>query len=206
MWYPTLPDLVFLYEKVCAVQEVEAQITEMSAVDEAILAPQRTATEERSQPVIARKMAAFIVPLVRGRPFANCNDRVSHSMAQRFADRNGFTLQVAYPEMVRAFDTLRGEDLSLDSFADWLQSSLKSRFDSAHRERLFASLNQLAQVKEEVEDRPGLQDLAERIDAVGYTLTHQIGTLFRVKNGDSELRDRFPLFWDAWSESLSQER
>lgn len=206
MWYPTLPDVIFLYEEICGIQEVEARINEMPAVDEAILAPQRTAREERTQPVIARKMAAFLVPLVRGQPFANCNDRVAHSMAQRFVDRNGFTLQVSYPEMVRAFDTMREEGLTLDSFADWLQSNLKSRFDAAHRERLFASLNQLAQVKEEVENRPGFQDLAEQVDAIGYTLTQQVSTLFRVKNGETELRDRFPLFWDAWSESLTKQR
>ena len=206
MWYPTFPDVMYLQEQVCALQEVDPGVREMAAIDEAILAPQRTGGEERSLSVVARKTAALVFPLVKGEPFNHCGDRITHALAQRFADRNGFVFQASFRDMTQAFEKVRSEEVSLDTFSDWIGSRLSTRFDSSHRERIFSCLNQLAQVKEDLEQRPGLHREVDQIDAIGYTLAQQADTLFRLENGHTELRDRFPLFWEAWDEALNTKR
>lgn len=206
MWYPTLPDVIYLHEQICALQEVEAKVNEMSAIDEAILAPQRTGLEERSRPVVARKLAALLAPLVKFEPFSNCNDRVAHSVGQRFADRNGFVLQPPYPKIVRSFDKVRSGDVSLDTYSSWLETQLSTRFDARHRDRILSCLNQLAQLKQSLERKPGVREETRQMDGIGYTLTQQIGTLFRLEDETDELRDRFPLFCEAWEEALPKRR
>jgi len=207
MWYPTLPDVMYLHERICEVQDVPAQIREMSAVDEAILAPQRTGVEERSRAAVARKTAALLRPLVKSTPFSNCSDRIAFAVAQQFAGRNGYVVQLAFPEARRTFDQVRDGDPGLDSFAAWLESHLATRFDASHRARIFSSLNQLAQVKHDIERMPGLQEEVDQIDAVGYTLAQQAAALFRLdEEAITELRDRFPVFWEAWNAALPQKQ
>ena len=184
------------------VQEVEARVKDMNAIDEAILSPQRTGDEEQQAATIARKTAAMLFPLIKREPFADCNDRITHAVAQRFIDRNGFVLKSSYRDILSAFEGIRAGDVSLDTFADWLEPQLATRFDSSHRERIFACLNLMAEIKAALEERPGLHRQVDQLDTVGYTLAEQAGTLFRLEEEHNDLRDRFPVFWEAWSEAL----
>lgn len=95
-----------MHDRVCAVQEVEAWVKGMSAVDESILAPQRAASDEdRTSEGIALKCAMMLIPLVCCRPFENCNDRVAYSVAQRFTDHNGFVFEATLSEVWRSSNT-----------------------------------------------------------------------------------------------------
>lgn len=203
MWYPTLPDLLHLHDQICAVQDVPARVTEMPVIDEAILAPQRTDKEERSAEVIARKCAALLFPLASQNPFEHCGDRVAYSIAQRFVDRNGFVLHAPVEEAFSTFDSLRSKETDLEDLGSWLESSLRTRFDTAHRDRVFSALNTLAEVKEDLSQVAGHGYQVEQIDAVGYVLSQQMATVFRLDgNVKRKLQSRFPCFWEAWEEAL----
>lgn len=203
MWYPTLPDVLHLHDQICAVQDVPARVTKMPAIDEAILAPQRTDKEDRSAEIIARKCAALLFPLVSRNPFEHCGDRVAYSIAQQFVDRNGFVLRVSVEEAVPAFDAVRSGETEREDLASWLESSLRTRFDTAHRDRVFSALNTLAEVKEDLSQVAGHDYQVEQIDVVGHVLSQQMAALFRLDNDvKKQLQDRFPCFWDAWKEAL----
>lgn len=204
MWYPSLPDLLQLHDRICAVREVPRRVTDMSAVDEAILAPQRAAAEEdRTAEVVARKCTVLMIPLVCKRPFDNCNDRVAYSIGQRFTDRNGFMFRASVSEVMPVFEHMRNEEVARDAVATWIESHLSTRFDATHRERIFSALNALAEVKEDLEAIPGLQDDIERMDDACYVVAQQAASLFRLdREAKEEVQQRHPAFWEAWKEAL----
>lgn len=206
MWYPSLPDLLELHDRICSVRGLSAQVTEMPVVDEAILAPQRAGpdAEERSAAVIAEKSTALLIPLVQRQPFENCNDRVAFAAAQRFSDRNGFVFGANLSEVLPVFEHMRSEEeLAGDSVACWIEDRLKTRFDASHRRRIFSALNALAETKEDLEVVPGLDDDVDRIDQVGYVISQQAASLFRLdEEAKQELQQRHPAFWNAWNDAL----
>ncbi len=210
MWYPSLPDLLQLYDRICSVRDLPARVAEMPVVDEAILAPQRAASdsEDRSADVIAKKSTALLSPLVQRRPFENCNDRVAYAVAQRFTDRNGFVFGASLSEVVPVFEHMRSEEeLARDAVASWIESKLTTRFDTSHRRRIFSALNALAETKEDLEVVPGLHDDVDRIDEVGYILAQQAASLFRLDEEEKqELKQLHPAFWEAWNDALVMKR
>lgn len=205
MWYPTLPDLLLLHERICTVQDVPATVRDMAAVDEAILAPQRVGTEERTAEAVARKATALLMPLATHPVFAHCTERVAFSLTQRFVDRNGFVLQATMTDISERFEgTLSDKDP--EDVASWMQSRLQSRFDSSHSERIFGALNTLAGVKEDLERVAGFHEEVDRIDGVGAVIAHHMAGLFRLdEESKQELEDRFPVFAEAWREALERE-
>jgi len=203
MWYPTLPDILDLHDQICAVHEVPARVSDMPAVDEAILAPQHVDGEDRTAVALAQKSAALVEPLVRKQPFDHCGDRVAYSLAQRFADRNGYVLRSSLKEVVTAFDALRAEEIRLEGLSSWYEKQLIARFDTTHRNRVFSALNTLASVKEDLDQVAGFAQQVEEIDIVGYVISQQMTTLFRLDTGDKEeLKERFPTMWKAWENAL----
>lgn len=207
MWYPTLPDLLHLHDRICAVQEKPARVNDMSVVDEAVLAPQRTAEEERSADVIALKCAALLIPLVLDTPFQHCSDRIAYSIAQRFVDRNGFVLTTPLEEVLPAFESVRASEIEVEELATWLHSQMRTRFDVAHRDRIFTALDTLAEVKEDLSHVAGHAHQVEEIDAVGQVLAQQMASLFRLgEEAKEELRDRFPSFWAVWNDAMMLEQ
>jgi len=209
MWYPSFPDVLHLHDRICAVQEVDARVREMEAIDEAILAPQHAkpegdAYEDRMPGPIARKCTALLVPLITRHPFENCNDRVAYSTAQRFTDRNGYVFGVSLSDARPVFEHMRHEEeIAWDSIVSWIESNLKSRFDKTRRERIFWALNALAETKEYLEDIPGLHEDIERLDNVGYLISQQMAVLFRIDDEERQnLQNRYPAFWDAWQDAL----
>ena len=209
MWYPTLPDLLQLHNRICAVQDVPATVVRMDAVDEAILAPQREeqGPAGRAPETVATKCAAMLVPIVCKRPFEHCNDRVAYSIAQRFADRNGYVLGASIDDILPVFEHMQTEEAAHDAATSWIQSHLTTRFNSARRTRIFSALNALAEVKEELEAIAGLHEDVDEIDRVGFVIAQQMGTLFRLGDEErSDLRDRFPALWDAWEDALLSEK
>lgn len=206
MWYPTLPDLLQLHDQICSVKDVPTQVNDMPVVDEAILAPQRAVSdsEERVEGVIAKKATALLTPLIESQPFEHCNDRVAYALIQRFTDRNGFVFGASLSEIMPVFEHVRSEEeLARNSVASWIESKLKTRFDAPHRRRIFSALNQLAETKEDIEVIPGLNGDVERIDEVGYVLTQQAASLFRLdEEARQELQERYPAVWEAWNDAL----
>lgn len=203
MWYPTLPDILDLHDQICAVHEVPAQVSNMPAVDEAILAPQHLGEEERTAVALARKSAALIEPLVQKQPFDHCGDRVAYSLAQRFVDRNGYVLRASLKEVTGAFDALRSEEITLKELSSWLESQLSTRFDTPHRNRVFSALNTLASVKEDLDQVAGFTQHVEDVDTVGWVISQQMTALFRLDREDKrDLEERFPALWKAWKDAL----
>lgn len=103
MWSPTVLDLLQLHIRVCAVQDVPATgskwrqwmrpSSHRSGKGRAP-APERVATE----------CAAILEPIVCRRSFEHCNDRVAHSLAQKFADRNGCVLGASIDDVLPVFE------------------------------------------------------------------------------------------------------
>ena len=207
MWYPTLPVLIRLHDQICAAQDVPASISEMSAIDEAILAPQRTSKENRSQEAIGRKCAALLHPLVKKKPFDHCCDRVAYAIAQRFVDRNGFVFRVPVQDAFSAFEALYEGEIDVEDISEWIESNLASRFDADHKKRIFSALNSLAEVKEDLARVAGLDHHVEKIDVIGFSVTQQMASLFRLDQQEkTELQGRFPAFWEEWEEALLLEK
>jgi prophage maintenance system killer protein len=204
MWYPTLPDLLVLHERICTVRDLPATVRDMSVVDEAILAPQRTGGEERRPKVIAKKAVALLLPLLSGEAFEHCGDRVAFSITQRFVDRNGFVLKATMSDLKEhVHGTL--DDAEPEALSAWLRAHLGSRFDASHTTRIFGALNTLAEVKEDLERVPGFHEDVDRIDGVGYVIAHHIAALFRLdEDARHELADRYPVFAAAWQEALEE--
>ena len=203
MWYPTLPDLLLLHERICTMQDRPANVAEMSVVDEAILAPQRTGGDERTPEVISKKGAALLMPLLTGQAFEHCNDRVAYSLLQQFVNRNGFILDAPIRDFKDHLHSAADGDDATDDVAFWIQSRLQSRFDDAHRERIFGALNTLAEVKSELERVAGFHDEVDRIDTVGAVIARHIASLFRLdEDAREEIKDEFPVFADAWRDAL----
>lgn len=178
----------------------------MPVIDEAILAPQHAASdsEKRTAGIVAEKSTALLTPLVQRRPFEHCNDRVAFAVTQRFTDRNGFVFGASMSEVLPVFEHMRGEEeLARDAVSSWIESKLKTRFDSQHRRRILSALNALAETKEDLEVVPGLDDDVERLDGVGFVVAQQVASLFRLdEEAKQELQQRYPAFWEAWNEAL----
>jgi prophage maintenance system killer protein len=202
IWYPTLPELLRLHERVCALREVSAGVDDMSAIDAALLAPQRTGAEQRDAQTIAVKMVALLRPLLVEEPFTHCGDRVAFALAQRFADRNGFILQAPMNDLEdQVRDTL--PDSEATDTASWIEARLETRFDASHTDRVFGALNTLADVKASLERVPGFHEEVDRIDSVGFGIAHQIATLIRLDEASKQnIEERFPVFAEAWREAL----
>jgi len=204
MWYPALPDVLEIHERICEMQNASAQIANMSAVDAAVLAPQRVNAQDRSPTVMARKVAALILPLLADRAFQEHGEQAAFAVAQRFADRNGYVLQSSLAQIRPYFQRARSGDLGVDEFSSWLQSRLATRFDSARAHRIFRALNTLAEVKEDLERIPGLHEEVERIDRVGAAMTQNLSSLFRLDDDmKAEVTGQYPAFSDAWRDALN---
>jgi prophage maintenance system killer protein len=203
MWYPALPDVLHIHERICAVQNSTTEVANMSAVDAAVLAPQRVNAQKRSPSVMARKIAALVLPLLSDRAFEEHNEQAAFAVAQRFADRNGYALQASLNQIRPYFQRARSDDLGRDELASWLQSRLTSRLDSARAHRIFQALNTLAEVKEDLERVPGLHEEAERVRRVGAVVTQNLSSLFRLDDDVQEdILSQYPSFSDAWRDAL----
>lgn len=203
MWYPALPDVLRIHEQICAVQDSPARVANMSAVDEAVLAPQRVNSQERSPQVMAEKVAALTLPLVTGHAFEQHGERVAFAVGQRFADRNGYILQASFQDLQPYLQRARSGSLGREEFASWVQSRLASRVDAAGAHRIFEALNTLAEVKADLERLPGFHEEADRLDRTGATITRNVSSLFRLADDvKADVNGQYPAFSDAWRHAL----
>lgn len=201
MWYLTLPDVLEVHERIASFQGCEARVQDRSALDRAIVAPQRVEGDDLSPEVLARKAAALMVPLVRDRPFQHCSEDTAFALVAVFLDRNGASFQATLDDMGELFYQIADGSMGTGRLATWIEQQLERRFSHEHLHRLLGSLDRLAKVIEDLDGRPRLRRHVHRLDGVGNAVCLELTTLFALgERGRETVRNDYPAVHEQWGE------
>lgn len=201
MWYLTLPDVLEVHERIASFRGCKAAVCDRSALDHAIVAPQRVEEGKMSIDVLARKAAALMVRLVRDRPFEHCTEETAFALATVFLDRNGASLQATLDDVGELFYQIADGTMGEARLATWMERHLETQFSHQHLHRILSSLDRLAKVIEDLEGRPTLQRYVHTLDGVGNSICLEVTTLFALgESGQETVRNDYPAVDEQWGE------
>lgn len=87
MWYPTLSDVLTVYERIASYEGRKAAVRDRSALYQAIIAPQRAGGDDPAIEDLSTKAAAFMIEIIRPRLFEPCTQRTAFALTSVFLDR-----------------------------------------------------------------------------------------------------------------------
>jgi prophage maintenance system killer protein len=203
MWYPSLPYILEVHERICASMGKRAKVQSMDVIEEAMLAPQRLSASAADGPTMARNAVALMRPLIQEGAFAACNERTAFALAQVFLHQNGFGIQASRHEFERFFLRLVSHSVTEEELASWLAPRVQSRWSERRLARIFGALNRVAELAEDLQEMPGLHVEVERLDESGFTLAQEIANFARLDEAErQEVLERFPALSAMWEEAF----
>jgi len=93
MWYPTLSEVIRIYERVSP--EQDGRIRDKQALNRMIMAPQHAEEDTPTKDNLAGKTSAMVIAAVEAEPFTRRTEQAGFAVGSHFLDRNGATLQAS---------------------------------------------------------------------------------------------------------------
>lgn len=204
MWYPTLSDVIDIYERIATYQGHDATISDSAALDRIIVAPQRHGTDRATAESLSRKAAAMYVTAVQNQVFESATARTAYVLVSEFLDRNGAQFEASVAEMMELSSSV-AEGAEGDKIASWIEERVTVRPAHRHRRRLLGALTHLARTIEELERVPGLEQNVRTLGKVGGTVAREVASLFPFQHdARSVLQQSFPAVDDRWGDEFGR--
>ncbi|WP_437673184.1 type II toxin-antitoxin system death-on-curing family toxin [Sorangium sp. So ce131] len=127
MRYLTLPEVIFLHERVLEASGGAAGVRDLRALEAAVAQPKATFGGEDLYPTALAKAATLCFSLVQGHPFVDGNKRVGHASMDVFLMLNGYYLDADVDEQERIMLALASGSLPRDGLLAWLEQHARRR-------------------------------------------------------------------------------
>ena len=203
MWYPTVQDVLDVYERVASFEGQKADVRDRNALDRAIVAPQHAGGDKGTVENIARKAAAMMVSIIENRLFRPCTQRTAFALTHVFLDRNGYSFQASLDGMGELFYQISDGTLGHEDLATWIGNRLESQNRQQNARRILSALSHIARVIEEIEQMPGLKRYADTLDNAGNAICLEVATLLEVgNNGRDYVQEGYPAVDERWGEAF----
>lgn len=201
MWYPTLNDVLEIYERIAGAYAPAPKPRDEGAVDRLVMAPQWAGGEKRTIENIARKTAEILSCAVEDGTFQKKNVHVGYALAALFLEKNDFTLRTDLETVHDQLVRLQGGDLEIDELAAWIGSQLERKEKPFNAKRVFSALHRIATVMEELEDHADMERHADQLDAAGYTICAEMVDAFDPsENTRGRILRSYPAIDEHWGE------
>jgi death-on-curing protein len=119
--YLTLPEVLFLHDRILAGSGGAAGVRELRALEAAIAQPKATFGGDDLYPTVTAKAMALCFSLVQGHPFVDGNKRIGHASMEVFLVLNGYTLDAEIDEQERIMLALASGALPREALLAWLE-------------------------------------------------------------------------------------
>lgn len=203
MWYPTLSDVLEVYERIASYEGREAEVRDRSALDRAIIAPQRAGGDDPTTENLAKKAAALMIEIIRPRLFKPCTQRTGFALTSVFLDRNGATFQASLDGMGELFYQISDGSMGRKELAAWIESRLEMRHREQSARRILSALNHMARSLEELDGMPGIERHVDTLDNAGNAVCLEVASLYQLGgNGRQYVREGYPAVDERWGEAF----
>lgn len=203
MWYPTLQEVLDVYERVASYEGHEAKVRDRNALDRAIVAPQHAGGDKPTTDNLARKAAALMTSIIENRLFEPCTQRTAFALTSVFLDRNGVTFQASIDGMGELFYQISDGTVTHEDLSTWIESRLEMQSRQQNARRILSALSHIARVIEEIEGMPGLKRHADSLDNAGNAICLEVAALLEVgNNGRDYVQEGYPAVDDRWGEAF----
>lgn len=201
MWYPTLSDVLDIYERVATHEGHAATISDPGGLDRVIVAPQRHGTGQVTAESLSEKAAAMYVMAVETEVFKPSTVRTAYVLVSEFLDRNGANFKASVNEMEDQFTPI-AEGATGEEVTSWIKTHLDMRPSHVRWRQILGALDRLARTIEALEGVPGLERRMETIDEVGDNVCRAVASLPSRTGGREAVRNSFPAVHDRWGEAF----
>lgn len=203
MWYPTLSEVLAVYERVASYEGHKAEVRDRSALDRAIVAPQRVGGDEPTTETLAKKAAALMIEIIRPRLFEPCTQRTAFALTSVFLDRNGATFQASLDGMGELFYQISDGTMGEKELGAWIESRLEMRYREQSARRILSALNHIARVLEDLEGIPGLKRHVDTLDNAANAICLEVASLYQLgDDGAKYVREGYPAVDERWREAF----
>lgn len=203
MWYPTLHDVIDIYDQVASYEGHEADVRDRDALDRLIVAPQHAGKDEPTPQNLARKAAALMKSAIENRLFKPCTQRTAFTLTSVFLDRNGATFRASIHGMGELFYQITDGSLTHEDLSRWIESRLEVQSRQDNARRILSALSHIAGVLEEIEGMPGLKRHAELLDNAGNAICLEVAALLEVGETTHDyVQEGYPSVDDRWGEAF----
>jgi death on curing protein len=131
MRYLTLPEVIFLHDRILAASGGAAGVRDLRALEAAIAQPKATFGGDDLYPTVIAKATTLCFSLVQGHPFVDGNKRIGHASMDVFLTLNGYILDAGVDEQERVMLALASGSLSREELLTWLEKHARSVEDHA---------------------------------------------------------------------------
>jgi death-on-curing protein len=121
MRYLTLPEVIFLHDRILAASGGAAGVRDLRALEAAIGQPKATFGGDDLYPTVIAKATTLCFSLVQGHPFIDGNKRIGHASMDVFLTLNGYVLDAEVDEQERIMLALASGTLSRKELLAWLE-------------------------------------------------------------------------------------
>lgn len=203
MWYPTVQDVLDVYERVASYEGHPADVRNRNALDRAIVAPQHEGGDQATPETLAKKAAALMISVVENRLFEPCTQRTAFALTHVFLDRNGVTFQASIDGMGELFYQISDGTLGHEDLATWIEARLEPQNRQRNAQRILSALTHIARVIEDLEGMPGLHRHADSLDNAGNAICLEVAALLEVgKNVQDYVQESYPAVDERWGEAF----
>jgi death-on-curing protein len=120
MRYLSLPEVVYLHDRLLATSGGGAGLRDMAALASALAQPKATFGGEELHPTLIEKAAALCFSLVQNHAFIDGNKRIGHAAMEVFLALNGHALVAGIDEQERLVLSLASGQLPRAELVAWL--------------------------------------------------------------------------------------
>lgn len=203
MWYPTVQDVLDVYERVASFEGHTPEVRDRNALDRAIVAPQHEGGNRPTTENLSRKAAALMISIIEDRLFEPCTQRTAFALTSVFLDRNGMTFQASLDGMGELLYQISDGTLRHGSLSTWIEARLEPQNRQKNARRILSALSHIANIIEEIEEIPGLQRQAESLDNAANAICLEVATLLEIgNNGRKYVQEGFPAVDERWGEAF----
>lgn len=201
MWYPSLSDVIRIYERVSPKQD--GRVRDERALDRMIMAPQHAAEDHPTKANLAGKTSAMIIAAVEAEPFTRRTEEAALAVGAQFLDRNGATLQASLNGMQGLLDQISEGMLEHETFKRWIKDRTKMQTRQESAKRILGAVSRISQVIEEIEQKPDAGRHAQTLENAGNAICTEVNRLIDMQEGKSKLvEEGYPAVYERWKSAF----
>jgi prophage maintenance system killer protein len=199
MWYPTLGDVLEVYERVAGRHPSPPESRDEAAVDRLVVAPQWAGNEEKTVGSMASKAAAILSCATEEDKFPERGAHVGYALAVTLLEKNGFDLQADLTAVRDVALQLRDGDLQTDGLADWITLRLERKDRSLNARRILTALDRMTRVIDRLKKHPDGERLAKQLDAAGHAICTEVIDAFEPgEQAQERILHSYPAVDERW--------
>ena len=124
MNYPTLGQILELYDEVIKVSGGSYGLRDLGYLESALYQPQQTFSGADLYPTLSQKAGALGYSLIMNHPFVDGNKRIGLVAMEFFLELNGMMLSVSTDETVETILLVAKGEFSREALTEWIETHL----------------------------------------------------------------------------------